>query len=91
MKKHNPKLFAKALLDLCRGKKKSEVEKLVAGLVMRKGIAGQLKFLDRLAHALSEQIAEEKGVQKVHVSLPVCDEKKARALSADLAKRTKTD
>ena len=90
MKKQNPTYFARALLELTRGKKKSEIDTTVRLLVGRFGMSGQFRFLKKIEAALSELIISESGVCTVNASFAQYNEKHVRALITGIEKKIGT-
>lgn len=89
MRRATSKQFAEALRACCIGKKKHDSDAIVRSFVLRFGMTGRIKFLGRVQQALSELLDAEKGLQRVLVRVPKCDEKKARQWAVFMTKHTK--
>lgn len=87
MKRTSPKQFAAALFESMRKKKKHGIDETIRAVVRRFGVTGQMKFLGRVWQALSLLIDAERGVKRVVVRMPHCDEKRTRALTAHMSKQ----
>lgn len=88
MRRISSKQFAAALRESTRGKKKHGIDEIVRVVVGRFGVTGQIKFLARVQQALADILDAERGIQRVVLRMPHCDEKRTRAITTQMSKQT---